>query len=336
MIIQRCKVIRVKSTALKLVVVGLVLLLAFTGIFVSGFHDPEPDGVEIGVVGHSPAAAPHGFDDHAYPSERAAREALLDADVHGVLVQDRDAATVLVTGAYGTPPTQAIVAALRGVARHPVRVRDLEPLPPHDSHGLSVLFTVLGTVVPSLIFGALLSIAGRGLPPRARWGALALFAALAGVMVAFSVDTLVGALTGHFWGVAGVTSLLAVAVASLSFGLGRLAGPPGVAAAALLLVLIGQSSAGGAVTYELQPGFHHALSQLFPNGAAITALRNTVYFGGAHTTSALLVLCAWAAAGIALALLATNERSDRHEGISGWSDRRARAAPDPGAHGARA
>jgi hypothetical protein len=296
----------VKSTALKLVVLGLSLVLAFTAIFVSGFHDPRPDGVEVGVVG-SPAlarAVPDGFDVRVYRSERAAREGLLDADVHGVLVGGRRTERVLVAGAYGPAPTQAIAAALRRAAGRPVPVRDLEPPPRGDSRGLSTLFTVLGTVVPSLIFGALLTIAGRGLPPLSRWAALLLFSALAGAIVAFSVDTLVGALTGHFWGVAGVTSLLALAVASFVVGLGRLVGPPGVAAAALLLVLLGQSSAGGAITYEFQPGFHHTLSQLFPNGAALTALRNTVYFGGAHTTSALLVLCAWTAVGVGLALLA--------------------------------
>jgi hypothetical protein len=311
--------------AVALVTIGLALVVVFTGVFVSGFHDPKPNGVEVGVVASGPQAAaiatalaqaaPGGFDVRRYATEGAARDDLLDAEVHGVLVAGSRVDRILVTGAYGAPPTRAVTEALRGVAIGRGRgatVRDLEPLPARDAAGLSALFTVFGTVMPSLSVGALLAILGRRLPVRTRWAALLAYAALAGIAAAFSVDTLAGALTGHFWGVAGVVSLLALAVASLSFGLGTLAGPPGVAAAVLIAVVLGQSSSGGAVTYEFQPGFHHALSQLLPNGAALTALRNTVYFGGGQTTTAILVLAAWAAAGIGLGLVAqATRRRDR-------------------------
>jgi hypothetical protein len=302
--------------AFAFVVVGALLLLAFTSVFVSGFHEPRPNGVEIGVVG-GPAAveqvrsalAQRGFDVRGYTTEAAARRALLDQDVHGVLVHDR----ILVAGAFGTPPTQAITTALTNAARAQGRtasVRDIRPLPATDSSGLSSLFTVFGTVIPSMIFGALLAIPGRSLPPSSRWATLLLYAALAGLVVAFSVDTLVGALPGHFWAIAGLAGLLALAVSSLCLGLGRLVGPPGIACAALIIVLLGQSSTGGALTYELEPGFHHALSQLLPNGAALTALRNTVYFGGANTASAIAVLLAWAAAGLGLDLLVQLRRRE--------------------------
>jgi hypothetical protein len=299
------------------VLAALALVLAFTGVFVSGFHDPRPNDIEVAIVGSAALShgEPDGFDVRSYPTESEAREALLDADVHGVLIAGGRTDRVLVTGAYGGPPTEAVIGGLRSMAAAEGRsatVRDLEPLPAGDPKGLSALFTVLGTVVPSLILGALLAIVGRGLPATYRWAALVLFAGMAGLVVAFSVDTLVGALTGHFWGVAGVTALLALAVGSTCLGLGQLLGPAGVACAFLALVLLGQSSAGGAITYELQPGFHHALSQLFPNGAALTALRNTVYFGGAHTLAPLAVLLSWAAAGAGLGLVAIhNTRRER-------------------------
>jgi hypothetical protein len=303
------------------VLVGLALVIAFTAVFVSGFHDPRPNGVEVGVVGSTAETtavrsalahqAPGGFDVRSYTTEAAARAGLLDADVHGVLLAGPRSDRVLVAGSYGSAPSQAIAEALQGAAAargRPATVRDVESLPAHDSRGLSSLFTVFGTVMPSLLFGGLLAILGRPLPAVSRWAALLIYSALAGLAVAFSVDTLVGALTGHFWGIAGVISLLALAVASLSYGLGQLLGPPGVAGAVLIAVLLGQSTSGGAITYEFQPGFHHALSQLLPNGAALTALRNTVYFGGSQTTTALLVLLAWAAGGLGLDLLAQLRR----------------------------
>jgi len=42
-------------------------------------------------------------------------------------------------------------------------VEDVRPLPSSDRRGLSSLFTVIGTVIPSLMFGVLLSVVGRGL-----------------------------------------------------------------------------------------------------------------------------------------------------------------------------
>jgi hypothetical protein len=57
------------------------------------------------------------------------------------------------------------------------------------------------------------------------------------------------------------------------------------------------------VTYELEPGFFSAVSQLLPPGAALTAVRNVEYFDWAATTIPLLVLAAWSAVGLLLGLL---------------------------------
>ena len=105
-------------------------------------------------------------------------------------------------------------------------------------------------------------------------------------MAAFNVDVLVGALNGHFLGIALVTALLALAVSAAAHGLGHLGGPIGIVAAVLLLLLLGVSSAGGAVTYQFEPGFYGAVSQLLPPGAALTAVRNVQYFDWAATLAA--------------------------------------------------
>ena len=162
---------------------------------------------------------------------------------------------------------------------------------------------MLGTLIPSLVFGVLLSVFGRGLSARVRWTAVVAFAAVAGLITAFDVDVLVGALTGHFVGIAVVAGLLALAVSGAAHGLGHLGGPPGIVTAILLLLLLGLSSAGGAVTHQFEPGFFAAVSQLLPPGAALTAVRNVQYFDWASTLVPLLTLGAWAAGGIAVGLL---------------------------------
>jgi hypothetical protein len=288
---------------------ALLLLFAFTTLYVTAFHSPRPHGLDVGVVGSAQRAASiqrlleresaDGFDVHRYATEPQARAALLDDDVHGVLAADR----VLVAGAFGPAPSQAIADALRRAAPAGAPVEDLKPLPASDSRGLASLFTVIGTLMPSVVFGVMLSVFGRALPARVRWGAVVTYAVLAGLLVAFDVDVLVGALSGNFSGVALVAGLLALAVGAAAHGLGHLGGPVGVVTAILVLLLLGLSSCGGAVTYEFEPGFFGAVSQLLPPGAALTALRNVQYFDWAATLVPFLVLGSWAVGGLALGLL---------------------------------
>jgi hypothetical protein len=314
--------------AARIMVAGLVLLFGFTALYVTAFHAPRPRGVDVGVVG-TPAqaaraqsaldrAAPGGFDVRRYAGEPDARAALLDTDVRGVLVEGAAHDQVLVAQALGAAPTQTITRALVGVAARthaPAVVQDLRPLPADDRRGLSPLFTVIGTLIPSLVFGVLLSVFGRRLAGGARWGAVAVYAVLAGLVAAFNVDVLVGALPGDFAGIALVCALLALAVSAAAHGLGHLGGPAGIVVAILTLMLVGMSTTGGAVTYEFEPGFYAAVSQLLPPGAALTAVRNVQYFDWAATLAPLAVLGSWAAGGLALGLL--GERFGPHVRAAG-------------------
>src|SRR4051812_3973204 len=282
--------------ALRFALGGVVLLFAFTAIFVRAFNDPVPHQVKVAVVGPPAALAsvrarldPREFDALPYASEAAARAALESDEVRGAIVSRR----VLYASAYGFMPAQMVKQALGAAAGGQPSFVDVEPLPAGDARGLAPFLTVLGTTIASLVFAVLLTFVGGRHALRARTGAIVLVAGLGGIAVALSVDSVVGALTGEFWGVAGIVGLLIGAIVLATHGLARLFGPPGIALAALTFVLIGVSSSGGGVGYQMEPGFYRAVSQLLPSGAALTAVRNEVYFGGAHTLAALLVLCAW-------------------------------------------
>jgi hypothetical protein len=307
---------------------GLVMLFASTALLVAAYHAPRAKGLDVAVVGspqqaaavHSrlDAAARGAFDVRRYATAGAAHAALTDTSVHGVLTVDGTGVRAQVAGAFGTAPTEAVVGAARGLAREsraPLTVDDVVPLPSSDRRGLSSLFTMIGTLIPSLVFGAMLSIVGSRLPARVRWGAILVFAALAGIVTAFTVDVVVGALSDHMVGIAVVTGLLALAVSAAAHGLGHLRGPAGIAVAILLMLLLGLSSSGGALTYALEPGFYGAISQLLPPGAALTAIRNVEYFDWSATTAPLLVLGAWAAGGLVLGLL--GERFGPHTAGAG-------------------
>lgn len=305
----------------RIVAVGLVLVFAFTALYVAAFHAPRPHGEDVGVVGPAAVAArvqagldahaPGAFDVRGYATEASARDALLDTSINGVLVPGRPRARVLVAGALGAAPTDPVTEALQGAAAAAgtsAGVEDLRPLPAADRRGLSSLFVVLGVLIPSLAFGALLTVAGRRLPAGLRWAGIGVFAVAAGLLAALNADVVVGALEGHFVGLAVVAGLLAAAVAAATHGLGRLAGPAGLAVAVALLLLLGVSSAGGAVTAHFEPGFFGALSPLLPPGAALTAVRDVQYFDWAGTLAPLLTLGAWAVGGLVVGLLGERAR----------------------------
>lgn len=298
------------AVALRFALGGVVLLFAFTATFVRAFNDPVPHGVKIAVVGPPQALAqaragldPQAFYAVPYATEAAARTALDGDRVRGIMIDDPASTRVVFASAYGFVGGQKVKQALGAAATaagKPVTYRDAHPLPQSDASGLASFFTVLGTTIASLVFAVLLTFVGGRHAVRARIAACALVSALGGIAVALSVDDTVGALTGSFWGVAAIVGLLIAAIVLATHGLGRLFGPAGLAAAALTFVLIGISSSGGGVGYQFEPGFYRAISQLLPSGSALTAVRNEVYFSGAHTLGALAVLAAWAVAGAAV------------------------------------
>jgi hypothetical protein len=267
---------------------GALIAFALCGLFVTAFHSPSPHAIPVATVGA--ATAPAGFDLRHYDNERAARADLASGDVRGVLLPGR----LLVASARGSVEAQLLHAAFPRAA-----VVDVAPLPERDSRGLSVVFTALGVTVAAVAFGALLTRVGS----RQRLLSIVLFAVATGLVVALTVDTIVGALTGAFWATAGIVALAAAAIGAATHALGRLLGPPGLALAALVFVPLGQSAAGGALGPDLVPGFFGALSDVLPVGAAQSALRGAVYFSSAGTTVPLLVLAAWAVGGAAALLL---------------------------------
>jgi hypothetical protein len=282
----------------RVVLAGAAVAFAFCGLFVTAFHAPSPHSLAVGVVGRADASrlSSAGFDVRRYAGEAEARADLVDGELRGVLVADPP--TVLLAGAGGPVPAQTARVALEHVAPTRPRVVDLVPLPAHDSRGLSAVFTALGAVAAGVAFGALLTFLARLAPLQFRLVALATFGTLAGLVVALTVDTLVGALTGAFWSVAGAAALGAAAVGAATHGLGRLAGPPGIALAVLLFVPLGQSVSGGALGPDLVPGFFGALYDGLPTGALLSLVREVVYFDAARTLGPLLVLCAWGGGGV--------------------------------------
>jgi hypothetical protein len=116
-------------------------------------------------------------------------------------------------------------------------------------------------------------------------------------VAAIVTNVLTGAFPGHFLAVWGVAALFVLSLGVPIAAFQVLVGAAGTAIGAVMFLVIGNPASGGSSAPELLPGFWRELSQLLPPGAAITAMRDVVYFHGHGMTHALLVLGIYAVLG---------------------------------------
>jgi hypothetical protein len=289
---------------------ALVLMCTFVALFLAAFHDPEPNRVPVAVVGSLDAAhqvqvqvsrtGPGSIHAIAVASPADARSAVLHQRVRAALVMDPQHPRLIVASAASMLETAALKEMV-GRAVGPgatLEAEDVRPLPRGDSKGLSPVFVTFGVTTASLVAGSALAVLGRRLRAGTVLAALLGLGVLAGLSIAVLADPLIGALPRAFWPLAGLVALLAVAVAASMCGLGRLAGPPGLALGVLVILLLALSAGGGPLGFYVLPEFFRAISQWLPAGAAMTAIRHAVYFSGERTLHPVVVLAVWAAGGL--------------------------------------
>ena len=306
----------------------LVVLVSTIGgliaiCFLGALHSPEPNDVDLGVVGPAEATAPveraiegvapGKFDITTYATREEAGEAIQDREITAAFEPAPGKFHLYVAGAGGAMAKNNMVQLGDGLAAHSgseLVVEDLVPLPEEDRAGLSPFLLVVSILIPSLVMGVLISLVASGATPRAK-----LVAALGGGALLGGGNTLVanglfGAFSGHYWELAGVATLASWAITLPMIALHRLLGAPGVGITALLFMVFGVPATGAAIGPEFIPDAFQAFTLAFPAGEAIPAVRNIAYFGGADTGLNLLLLSTWACVGaLVLAVRRRNQPS---------------------------
>ena len=82
----------------------------------------------------------------------------------------------------------------------------------------------------------------------------------------------------------------------------------------IVLLVLGSPSSGGSVAPDLLPALFRFIGQWLPPGAAVSALRNSVYFPDHQHAMPILVLLGWAVlclAGVVVARRRTLQRQGR-------------------------
>ena len=291
----------------------IVAMSLFAAVFVvlvlSEFHAPSPHGLPVGIVAPASVtrqigqalgtAVPNGFDLQSYPSAAAARTAIAHGQVYGALIVSPGQSHLWLSQAAGTAPAQTLTTAFSAVAAHsgqPLAVTDVVPPLKSDSLALSPFFVILGVLIPSVVVGSSSALAFRRAHPAWCVAAPVLAALAIGAVAAGIADGVSG--LGHYFAIAGIVALFAMAVAVPTAVLGRI-WPPLVAMAVLVFVVVGLPASGGpSVLAPFGPTFLRVLHPGLPIGAAASAVRNAVYFDGYGTAGPLWVLAIWTVVGL--------------------------------------
>ena len=299
----------------------LVLVFALVSSNVAANHSPKPHSLPIGIVG-TPAvagaagaqlarAAPGAFEVHAYRSLATARTAVLHRSVYGAF-QPVPLPVLLVADAASPPVAVLLQRTFGTVASRSGRalaVHDLVPLPSSDSTGATTTSAVFSLIIAGLLGTTIIFTLTRHRPEQVRILVTVTLGVGAGLITALVTSVLVGAFPDHFFQVWGVATLFVLAIGLPIAAFQVIFGIPGTAIGAILFLVIGNPASGGSSAPELLPGFWRALSQILPPGAAVTSMRDVVYFNGHGSSHALIVLAVYAVLGAAVAMIAYRLRT---------------------------
>ena len=293
------------------IVAGIVVLLTLIVVIGVALRDPRPHDIPVAVFGPASAVdqltqgfganAPGAFKITPFGSEAEARSALDSRDAVAALILSPTGPRLVVAGAAGDALTSGVTAAFTNVFRAQgatLTVDTVRPFQPGDAHGILLFFLVFATLVSGLLAGALagLRIGDR----RQAVTAVVNFAAGAGILGPLAIAWLASGYGDRLWQVMSLCGLLALAIAAVTAGLARVAGAPGVALSALVLVLFGVISAGGPLGSELLPDAYRLIAPWLPAGPAYSALRGALFFDGVGVLGPVTLLSGYAVVGLAL------------------------------------
>ncbi|MFF4273799.1 DUF3533 domain-containing protein [Streptomyces sp. NPDC001536] len=315
-----------------LLVIGVIALqLLFIASYVGALHNPKPKDVPFGVAAPRAAAEQavarmeklpgSPLDPRAVADEATARKQIMNRDIDGALVIDPAGTTdtLLVASGGGTvlaTTLEKYLTALETPQRRSLKTVDVAPASSQDFDGLSAFYLVVGWCVGGYLCASVLAISTGARPANPRRAVIrlvvmALVSIVGGLGGAVIVGPILGALPGSVLAFWGLGALVTFAVGAATLALQAVFGIIGIGIAILLVVIAGNPSAGGAFPLPMLPPFWRAIGPALPPGAGTWAARSIAYFKGNDTTASLLVLSAWAAAGIAVTLGAAALRKRR-------------------------
>lgn len=297
--------------------IGVVLALTVAvGLMLLAFAAPAvhsgPTDLPLAVAGPPPAvsqvtaaldqARPGAFTVTTYDSADQVDQAIRDREAIGGISVGADGITIHTATAAGAPyaPMLTTIGNTLAAQGQPVTFTDVVPLTADDPAGSGLTALAL-----PLVFGGMASAVALSFVTRRaslRIGGALTFSVLAG-LTAGGILTWLGTIDGAYWPTSAAIALGIAAISLTILGLEAVLGLPGLGIGALTMLFVANPLSGVATGPLWLPQPWGAIGQFLPVGAAGTTIRSAAFFDGAGATTALLVLVAWACAGLVLVLL---------------------------------
>lgn len=324
-----------------LLVIGvLAIQLAFIASYLGAFHNPKPHRVPVAVAappGAPPEQARQVADQldaiagaplsaRVVPDEATARREIAHREIYGAYLPGAQGTDRLLVDSAASASVSQALAEVFGqvstVTHRPLRVDDIIPAGTGDARGLSAFYLAVGWMLGGYLVATGLSVSTSARPrhhPAAvlRLGALAFYSVASGIAGALITVAILGTFRAHAVGLWLLGTLLVYGSGAFAMGLQSWTGVIGVGLTVVVLVVLGNPSAGGAYASPLLPPFWRTIGQWLPPGAGTTAIRGILYFHGNGLGVPLLILWAYAIAGSAATLAAValaNRRGRAAEG----------------------
>lgn len=326
-----------------LVVAGLGMLVLVLGMIISysgAFGQPTPNHLPLAVAGNPTAIVQleqqDGLDITVVRNEAAVRRSVLDRDAVGGFVLPETQGPITTLVASGASKTTALAvtkigATIAAKSHTTSAVSDLAPLPALDPSGTLefyvMLFLGIGASLGATIFGRILGTVNTARGFVERGLVLLCFTGLLSAGAAWWENIVLGGITHEPWQVFGVLWLYTLAVGGAVTGVAALLGSFASIGLIILLVVFGNSSSGGPVGTGMQDNFFQGIALIFPQGAALDALRSVEYFNGSAVGWPIVRLAIWAVVGGILALVAMAVRATRETRVRRHQHTGAHAMP---------
>lgn len=286
----------------------------FAGSYSYAMANPEPRYLPLAVTGQGDSVAfLRALDQHLksslavrqYETYAAAREAVEDQRAFAIVALDGHSVSLDIAAASGASVARLLAQAAPAAgaaAGVPVQVRDIKPLQPTDPQGLAIFYISLAAVIVGFVGAIQLNVHAPGLTPVPRIAFTAAYAMLGGFTICATVDHLLGVLDLPFpesWAISSLTMFTTGMVFTVFNALfGRWAMIPTWG----LMVVIGNPSSGGAVSWPLLPSPLGLVGRWLPPGASVNAQHTAIYYHDHQQPQPFLTLAAWALAGTAVFL----------------------------------
>ena len=304
-------------------------VLLFVFCYLLAFHAPGFKDVPVALAGPAesmqPVAARLERDSHhavavtVVADEMAAEAQVLDGSYAAAYVPGNDDATLVIASASSyqlANLNKSLFESLAAQSGVRLTVRDLAPLPPWDSFGMTPFYLTLLCTITGYMMSTFVGTMGGGLEHWQRFALFGTSSVLLPGLALLLTRYVIGAFHGSFllmWSIGAATSF---AVGCVVNGLSYFAGRFVIAWALVIFVFANVPSSGGAYPPELVPQPFSWLHHVVSGTATTNLMRHAVYGVGPPPWKGWPLLACYAAAGVVLAVVGkpvARRRSDRRK-----------------------